>query len=311
MTDREHEIEEAAIAAYRAELVAEAELAHADVAELEDHLRVVIDELRASGLPAAQAVTEAARRLGEPRAVAREHARVRTPFGARLSRLRAYSVVALMLPLLLTRFSCIRELGPSRTTELCFDAVLALAMTARLTWARPILLGAMAIWATVYVGDLNVYPGIPAAWLVVHAGLLAFLVPWRRGEITAAGAALALNAFAFGTTTLALRWGVRSGTTWHLVAPTAAIAFFTSSLATAAGLLRARWSSIVSAMSAVTLAMAASNFAQLHVRGGGRTPMATTTLAIVATGAVATAVAAVLAWKSAGSRLGTLRHLAA
>ena len=47
MTDKviDKEIEDA-VATYRAEVLAEAELARADVAELEDHLRSLIDELR-------------------------------------------------------------------------------------------------------------------------------------------------------------------------------------------------------------------------------------------------------------------------
>ena len=91
---------EQAIEHYRARLAAEAELARGDLAEIEDHLRTLIDALREDGLPAGEAIVEAARRLGDPRQLAREHARVRTPFGAKLSRARAWSACALLLPYL-------------------------------------------------------------------------------------------------------------------------------------------------------------------------------------------------------------------
>ena len=89
------------IATYKRELVAEAELARGDLDEIEDHLRVLATELRDRGMPRIEATIEACRRLGDPRAVAREHARVRSPFGARLSKLRAYSAVALIAPILI------------------------------------------------------------------------------------------------------------------------------------------------------------------------------------------------------------------
>src|SRR6266567_2391935 len=54
---------------------------------LADGRRALVDELQRT-MPAAEALTEAARRLGDPKAIAREHARVRTPFGTKLSRAR-------------------------------------------------------------------------------------------------------------------------------------------------------------------------------------------------------------------------------
>jgi len=73
---------EDAIAEYRAELLARAELAASDLDELEDHMRAVIDEVLASGAAIGDAIGEARCRLGDPASVAREHARVRSPFGA-------------------------------------------------------------------------------------------------------------------------------------------------------------------------------------------------------------------------------------
>ena len=310
MKDSTIEIDDA-VAAYRAEVLAEAELARADIAELEDHLRSLIDELRASGLPAGQAITEAAHRLGDPRAIAREHARVRTPFGARLSRARAWSIVALMVPLLASGFANVVEMSPRNLLELGFGAVLALAMAARLTWSRPILLGGFAFWTAWYVVALLSYDGINPAWLVLHAGLLAFLVPWRRGEITAAGAALALQVCAFGAATFALGFQVttRDGA-WTFVAPAAQIALVAAIVATAGGVLRARWSALASATSAVTLGIALAELMPLRFRIGDEL-FHVGTLATVATGALAAAAGAVIAWRTARSRLGTLRGIIA
>ena len=63
-----------AIEQYRQELVAEASLAKGDLDEIEDHLRALIDELRADqpALGLATAIAQARERLGEPRALARE-----------------------------------------------------------------------------------------------------------------------------------------------------------------------------------------------------------------------------------------------
>jgi hypothetical protein len=298
------------VAEYRREMLAEAELARGDVAELEDHLRALIDELRTGGMPAAQAIAEAARRLGNPRAVAREHARVRTVFGARLSRLRAWSVVALMLPMLADGLANLRRLPLCNQLEIAFAVVVTLAMVLRLTWARPILLGGIAFWSGWFVISLVTYPGVNAAWLVAYGGLFAFLAPWRRGELTGAGAALALQACAFSAASLSLSFEVSSSTGLELVAPAALIAFVTAVIATAGGVLRARWSALASAVSALTLAIAFEELRHLRfLLGGG--PMHAAMLVMIAAGALSAGVGAVLAWRSAASPLGTLRGIAA
>jgi hypothetical protein len=305
-----HDIE-AAVAAYRAGVLAEAELARADLAELEDHLRALIDELREAGLPTARAITVAAQRLGDPRSVAREHARVRTPFGAKLSRMRAWSVVALMIPLLASGFANVFVMSPRNLLELGFGVVLALAMAARLTWSRPILLGGFAFWTAWYVVSLISYDGINPAWIVVHAGLVAFLVPWRRGEITAAGAALALQVCAFSAATFALGFQISTiDGTFDFVAPAAQVALVAAIIATAGGVLRARWSALASAVSALTLAIALAEISQLRFRIGDDL-FYVAALAAIGIGAASAAAGAVLAWRSARSRLGTLRGIAA
>ncbi|NVB77954.1 MAG: hypothetical protein HOV81_06120, partial [Kofleriaceae bacterium] len=92
MKDVDEEIVE-----YRKRLRAQGELAERDLDELEDHLRELTCELRNAGMSAAEAVTEAARRLGDPRQLAREHARVRSRFGPPLSAGRAWSAAALFV----------------------------------------------------------------------------------------------------------------------------------------------------------------------------------------------------------------------
>src|ERR1051325_3500616 len=99
MEDRMKDVERA-VETYKERLAAEAELAPRDVAEIEDHLRTLIEDLRATGVPLGRAIEQAAEGLGAPARLAREHSRVRTPFGARLSRLRAWSALALILPMI-------------------------------------------------------------------------------------------------------------------------------------------------------------------------------------------------------------------
>src|SRR5450432_659801 len=141
--DRMNEVEDRmseddqVISQYRNELVAEAEFARGDLDEIEDHLRVLAHELRDTGMPRAQAIDEACRRLGDPRSVAREHARVRSPFGAKLSRARAWSAAALIVGLVvLTRYQH-GDPGPALGIQLKLAIVIALVLAARLSWARP------------------------------------------------------------------------------------------------------------------------------------------------------------------------------
>lgn len=308
MKDEDFEID-AAVAAYTAELQAEAELGRAEVGELEDHLRATIGELRAHGLTASHAIAEAARRLGDPRAVARESARVRSPFGARLSRARAWSIVALMVPLLASGFANISLMSARNRIELVLGAVLAVAIAARRTWARPILLAAMVFQTTWYIVALAGVGGVDAAWLVVQVGLVAFLVPWRRGELTAAGAALSLQVWAFCAATFALgfQYTSREGT-WMLIAPAAQVALVAAFIATGGGVLRARWSALAAALSAGTLALALVEILQLRFRAGGAM-FEVGSYAMIASGAVAAAASAVMSWRTAGSRLGSFRAL--
>src|ERR1700735_2503737 len=84
------------IARYRAQILAEAELSRGELDEIEDHLRSLAADLREHGTPSGEAIALACQRLGDPRDLAREHARARSRFGARLSRARAWSAAALL-----------------------------------------------------------------------------------------------------------------------------------------------------------------------------------------------------------------------
>jgi len=312
--DRDDAAVAAAIRGYREELVAEADLARSDLDEIEDHLRTLTDELRTTGMPVAAAVTEAARRLGDPRDVAREHARARSPFGAKISRGRAWSAAALYAPMVvcvaIVRFTGLgfREVSPY--IHLGMGSVLVVALVARLTWARPVLFGAMACQAVVacawLVGVPDVNP-LSLVWTLGTLGVVAFLLPWRRGELTGAGSSLLLQVWSFCAVS-------------SLVLPTLAIALavpllvamLAAIVAIAGQILRARWSAFASAMAAVMLTFS-------FVEAWSLTPFAPDmfgadlwrglNLALLGSGAIAAAVSAVLSWRTARSNLGTFANV--
>jgi hypothetical protein len=302
-----------AIAAYRRELVAEAELAAEDLDEIEDHLRTLTADLRATGLPAAAAVTEAARRVGDPRRLAREHARVRSPFGAQLSRLRAWSAALVLAPMLVI---AVVETLPhtglwSRyMAELGFGLVLAAALVARLSWARSVLLGGLAFFAIPTVMAVALAPESSALWLVPSLGPLAFLVPWRRGEVTRAGTALALSVWAYGAASLALGYQLTaSDGSVAFVAPVAVVALVAAMIATVGGILRARWSAAASAVCAATLAFAIVELAGMRFVFDDAALWRVYLLGMVGSGVVAAAASAYLAHRTARSGLGTFDHV--
>ena len=306
---------DAAIEAYRLELAAEAELAAGDLDEIEDHLRELIAELRAAGR-GAEAIAVARRRLGDPRAVAREHARVRSPFGARPSRLRAWSAAALLAPMVVW-WAWTAAHGAGAWSRLGMEAglaaVLVVALAARLSWARAFLLGqAVASTITMALG-LWLWPWARtqvALQLVAYAGVAAFLVPWRRGELTAAGAALALLVPAYTGASMVVAFKI-TGTSGDLFCPTAASIALIAALAAGAGLLlRARWGCVAAAACAIALASTAHRIWDLRWRVPHPVAERLLVVGLVVGGAVAAAGAAVLAWRDARSGVGTLRGLA-
>ncbi len=303
---------DSAIAMYRLQLVAEAELARGDLDEIEDHLRTLAAELRATGLGAAEAVAEAARRLGEPRSVAREHARVRTAFGAKLSRARAWSATALFGLILI---GCATDLLPFdglwRVTgiELGLGCLLAVALAARLSWARPIVLGGAAFFLLPAIMWRVISPGFGVLTLSCWAGLVAFLAPWRRGELTASGFALALQVWAFGAAVYALGFQISTPDGIHHASFGAIAAFAAAIVAVAGGVLRARWSAIASAGSALSLGAVLVELAPLHFRMSHADLFQVATVTLISSGAVAALTGTVIAWRGARSTFGNLRAI--
>ena len=304
--------DEQLIAKYKADLVGEAELARGDLDEIEDHLRTLADELRERGMPRVEAVREACARLGDPRAVAREHARVRTPFGARLSRLRAYSAVALMVPILvmgaLTIFPTVGVLS-LYGTQIVLGAIITLALALRLSWARPIVVGGVACF-TVQVALAQVMAPEPnPMWLVAYAGVLAFVMPWRRHELSPGGWALALQVWAFAAAAFALEFQISSPHWIRFVSSDAELAFFATAIATVGIIVRARWSAGFSAAAALTLAASLFQLLPLSFRFPFGPLMQISILGIVASGALAATIGTILSWRNARSTVGTLRHI--
>ena len=306
-SDDPNEIDNA-IAAYRTQLTAEAELARADLNEIEDHLRTLAAELLSKGLGATEAVAEAARRLGEPRSVAREHARVRTAFGAKLSRGRAWAAALLIAPLLVTM--AISGAGNTdMNPELGAGVLIVLALVARLSWARPILLGGFAFFTLPTAMWLVSGGGASPWWVAWFVGIVALLTPWHRRELSAAGAALALQVWAFGAASLALAYQYTSPDGSLPVAPAANIALIAAALATAGGVLRARWAAIGSAIAAIAIGLSLEQMWGLRFRFAHPDVYGAFLFSAIGSGAIASAASAVLGWRSAPSRFGSLRAI--
>lgn len=302
-----------AIAAYRAQLRAEAELADGDLDEIEDHLRLLADDLKRTGMPAAEAVTEAARRLGEPRTLAREHSRVRSAFGSRLSPLRAWSVAALLVPMLV--YSVVQwypqvGLWNRFTLEILLEAVLVGALLVRMGWARPILL-AGAIFGLCMTGLFAyVMPDGTPLYIVWNLGLVAFLMPWRRNELTGAGYGLLAYAWTYATASWTL--------SFQLTGPDGSVEYFASAgviaclaaaAATAGAVLRARWSSAAGVVAAVMLGVAGYQLLGVDFRFDHPTVMQLAIMGSVVTGLVAALAGSALAWRGARSTFGSVRAI--
>jgi hypothetical protein len=305
MTDRDtHEID-AAIAAYRRKLTTTADIAKGDLDEIEDHLRALTAELREQGMPAAVAVTEAAKRLGDPAELAREHERVRPAFGARLPRARVWSAAALLAVVIGATVMALPESAGSWSTfhpivESACGGVLLLALFARLSWARPILLGAMAYFSASTLAFVVAAPqyGFPVISIAM-VGIVAFLAPWRRGELSVAGTALALQAWAYAATVSA--FGLHPSNPTIVIVATLAVVM-APILATVGIVLRARWSAVFAAITALALSWVAIEipvFPHLWI----------VSKAMITSGAVAAAISAVLQVRTARSTLGSLRAI--
>ena len=302
------EVDEA-IEQYRQELVAEATLAKGDLDEIEDHLRELIELLRASQ-PLAVAIAVARTRLGAPRALAREHARVHGSFGPPLSRWLAISAVALLVPMLVSGALIVPldQLWSLLGFELVAGGALAVALVAQRGWARPVLFAGAAFWTLPMALQLASYPGISPIWLALHVGIVAFLAPWRRREITRASVALALQTWAVCGATMVLGYQISArGGGMVYVTPAAQVALAAAALATVGGILRARWSALGSLVAAATLALSIEELSHLQFRLVHASLHEVMTFGLLATGAIASLVSGVLLWRHARTRLGSLR----
>ena len=299
-----------AIEAYRARVVAEAELAEPDLDEIEDHLRALTTQLQCDGLAATAAVAEAARRLGDPRRVAREHARVRSPFGAKISRLRAWSAALLLGPPMAINAWQTAQYGFSRyTLELGFGLLMAIALAARISWARAVVLGGLAFFALPTLFAVALF-GTSPIWLVWHLGTLAFVLPWRRGELSGAGWSLALQVWAYGAAALALSFQMTAEDGSTGVVPLLAFAGLVCAvLATLGGVLRARWGAVASALGVLALGGAFAELVPLQFKFDQPQLFQIYLLAMIGSGALALAVSARLGWRTARSALGTFAHV--
>jgi len=283
-----------AIAKYRRQVEAEAKLAESDLDELEEHLRELTDELRTTGMSAAEAVTEAARRLGDPRQLAREHVRVRSPFGAPLSAARAWSAAAILGIIVMLVETWV---------ELSVFVLMPIALVARKTWARGLVLGVTVHFLLARWLLRPHFDGDPLVWLGT-LGVVAFVMPWRRREISPAAIALALQAWAFGSAA----WGDMSFLEQYET--NVAIGLVSAAAACFGTVYRARWSAIASAISALALSgMMFSELGELVLSRREFNGYWIHDFATVGTGAIAASVATFLVWRTKRAATGTFRSL--
>lgn len=296
MKDVDDRIEE-----YRRQLRAQGELAESDLDELEDHLRELTNELLTAGKPAAEAVTEAARRLGDPRHLAREHARVRSQFGAPLSPGRALSgAVLFVLPFFVFYASNYGELEfflPACFVLAAF-VVIAIALAARMTWARAVVLGVTmhSLLARLLILDPH-----PFQWSV-EVGILVFVMPWRRNEFSLAAINLALQAWA----TICALWALTSAAMGMQSARVPGCVYGTIALVCAVAscfgtVHRARWSAISSGVSALALFGALHTLGLWPFRPDDPLEFQLMEFGTIGSGAIAAMLAAVLGWRTTRS----------
>lgn len=297
-----------AIAEYRRQIQTEAELAENDLDELEEHLRELTDELRATGMSSAEAVTEAARRLGDPRQLAREHVRVRSPFGVPLSAGRAWSAAVLfVLPLIGATLTFLHLDGasgppvPSRAwLYLGAFGFVAIALAARRTWARAVVLGIeMQVLALLALSVLRLPIDLPFMVRTIwELGIVAFVMPWRRQEFSPTTVTLALQSWACVS---AMSFAKSNSL---FVETSETVALVCAAAACVGIVRRARWSAIASALSALALVGALGDLFMPTLTGGYAPELQ---LYPYGSGAIAATIAAILGWRSTRSRVRTLQ----
>ncbi len=309
MTQIDHAVSE-----YLSELEAEAELARDDLAELEDHMRSLVEELRATGASTEHAIAQAKLRLGDPRTIAREHTRVRSPFGAKLSRARAFSGGGLFLALVVLNFVLFAGRSPFVgyfVIETLIGVGLAGALMARFAWARAavaafVTYGLLQIGVGAMVhGGLRGFEAPTYLMLAIQLGVLAFVAPWRRGEIGPAGYALALVVVMYAGASWVINFEI-----WNpVLSPEAVVAHVAQFATIFAGIgivMRARWAAVMAAVSTTSLAVAAAMVFEIGLPPGAEEVRYLMTGTVIA-GAVAALACTRLSWRVARTGLGTLR----
>jgi hypothetical protein len=305
----EPDLDEQAIEQYRHALTAEAALARGDLDEIEDHLRALATELRGSGLDAGAAVAEAARRLGDPPVIAREHARVRTTFGAKLPRWRAWGAAGLLLTFVVYWQLHSGFVGRGGVVTLA----LVLALGARWTWARAVMFGVLGMSALLMPlalaqSDAPLMPWLN--WLAI-AGAAGLIAPWRKAELSATGWALAVlpPAWAAAVAVAGFQITAPGG---HVIALGSPIIAMWALVVTFAGsVLRARWAAAGAMVAAVMLAIAGAAILTLEPRFASPTLWRVHELLALAIAEVGLVAGAIMMWRSARSNLGTFRGLTA
>ncbi len=321
MTDDKHQLDEQ-IARYRAAIVSEVELARSDLDEIEDHLRALVAELRERGMPLAEAVALASQRLGEPCQLAREHARVRSPYGSKLSRARAWSATALLaLPIAYYGHNDLRYgLLTIASLHLVIWMGLVGALGARRTWARALVVGMLAtslfnrtvhVAAALLVARANGYaenfgPSV-LAMLALTAAAFAFVAPWRSGELGRRGVALALLGPAYLGGLGPLMFYIKAPYSVVTTTPIGSFAFGAALVAIGGVLRGARWAGIASAVAGCALGvLACTALIGGDYRIVGRENIGGLHIGSVALlGALGALAASIALWRG---RLGTVRN---
>lgn len=310
MSTRDVEHVETAITAYRDQLTREAELGRSELDELEDHLRALVADLRATGMPAAAAVTEAARRLGDPAALARESARVRTAFGARLPAWRAWGAIALMAPLIVALGSDMR-LDAVNVAQVLIAVVLATALGLRLAWSRAVLFGAMVYNVGFAIASKTVLGvGPPVMFVVLQVGAAVLLAPWRRRELSSPGIALALLYPTFVAASWMAMFTMTAPSDGSPL-PDAQLVMLGTVVAGAGIVLRARWAAIALLATTVLLAAWTVLMTDMTWRVNDGEVLRGLFGGFMIAGIAAALVATAIAWRTARSNLGSLRGVLA
>jgi hypothetical protein len=282
-------------------------MSRSDLDDANRQLRSLTDELRDHAVPATAAVTRAARTLHGAAPPAR-----RTAFGDLLPRARAWTAALVIAPMLIWFVIQAAPYGSSLfLDEALAGLLLAIALVVPLSWARPILFGGFAFFAIPSALTLVLVHDASPIYVLWNVAVVALLGPWRRGELTSAGWNLALQTWTLSAASFALmfQFTTEDGGVSRVM-PLAAIGVVTSLLATIGAIARARWSGVLSGLSAVTLIAAMIHAFGLRFQFDQPDVVMAFFIALVTSGAIAATVGAWLGWRTARSSFGTLDYLA-